>query len=530
MNRKKAIIVSIVILLLALGFYTNMDIKRNKKNNNNLEKTIEEEINNNEIINKDGIKEVDEQDNSNEKQDDKGTISDEGKNAEKTDNEEDENGNISDTKNETTPSNNVSSNGENIGTVNGTDVGNGNGNASQSGTTTTNRNSNNTSNTPPPSNTQSNSSNTTTNNSNSGNYSDYNNKVEVQNNSNLSYVEDSDHDYDYSEGIEDAVAQDNIAYTNYGQGTFNLSNNEKNKFPVTLNLVNAPYNNEEYCETQLNRSYTITLSSKPNNSTCSNYPTTLEFNDDGQLNIEKHRYTKTAELDFSNTTFTKLGDYYFDVTDNSTNEVVYQVIVSFRNAVDDEGYPLNKTVSIIQLKSMKTGSKVGNMNINLQNENTFITLEQLFEKDGINENFYLDVIIDSYNNELYSVLDGQDNSKIGNHIIANDGSSILNQTYRLTNGGKILIGQGNGKYQIPVGTKYKIVTTENKKYREKYEISDIGEYKVAVSDSNENVVTITNISKGNPNTGLYYTVIPFIILLVAAVSGLIIMKRLSIKK
>ena len=89
--------------------------------------------------------------------------------------------------------------------------------------------------------------------------------------------------------------------------------------------------------------------------------------------------------------------------------------------------------------------------------------------------------------------------------------------------------KGKGKYYISY--KYEIpFTLTNKKYREKYEISDIGEYKVAVSDSNENVVTITNISKGNPNTGLYYTVIPFIILLVAAVSGLIIMKRLSIKK
>lgn len=555
MDKKKAILAGVIVAAFAIGSYVvynnNVSVKNNSNGNINNTQTNDNLDNDDDYDNgNDDSLESGKNGNSDNSggsvTGDSSTVNGNVENgngngnANKSDDVEDSNGNKS---NSTGGNGGSSQTGTGTINVNGQDVGEGNGNASASngsGSSTTSGNGNNA--------TVSNgtgsgqgSGSGTGNGTNSGTrYETYSDKVSVQNNTNLSYVDDPTHDYNYN-NVSDGTPANNIGVISFGQGPYTLDNNSKKVLNISLNLLNAPYNNKEYCEAQLNREYSLVLSNSPGPDTCRNYPTTLVFEDEGSLNVENHRYTKTASLDFSDAEFDVLGDYYFDVKDKTTDEVVYQLIVTFRVVTDDNNHPESQIYSLVQLKSMATGEKVQNMNISLQNANTAITLEQLLEKDGINENFYLDVIIDGYNNELYSVVDGNQydkeleagrdgsNAKIGNHVIINDGENIVNQTYRLTNGGKILIGQGNGQYQIPVGTRYKIVATDNKNYREKYELSDDGEFRVAVADTGENMVTITNVSKGKPNTGLYYTIIPFILLLVAAGAGIVIMKKLSIK-
>lgn len=560
MSKKKEFIISLLLFIFVATFYiyTNkneiFDLKYNGKENiennsqsNNSETNDTNEKNNN---GKSTGKSSDYKPGGNDSK--KGSITpSDGKNGNvKKSSEEDENGNKSILDNNSEKSIRPGDGSWN-GTVNmnGSEVADGEGNASPSGSGITNNSTGD----------GNYSTGTTTNGgnnsgggkktgtgtgsgSNSGpRYETYNDKVSIQNNTNLSYVDDPTHDYNYN-NVDDGTPTDSIGIAGHTNGAYTLENNDKKKITITLNLLNAPYDNKEYCEAQLDRQYEIVLDEDPGINSCENYPTTLTFDKEGTLNVENHRYTKKATLDFSNTKFKYLGDYYFDIKEKSSGKSVYQLIVSFRNDTDEDGHPLSQTQSIVQLKSMATGTKVQNMNINLQNANTFITLEQLHEKNGIDENFYVDLIIDSYNNELYSVLDGNEydkeilsgedgtGAKIGSHIIIKDGSSIVNQTYRLTNGGKILIGQGNGQYQIPVGTKYKILATNNKNYREKYELSENGDYRMADIDSDENMVTVTNITKSNPHTGLYYTIIPFVILIITSGVGIIIIKKLSIKK
>ena len=258
------------------------------------------------------------------------------------------------------------------------------------------------------------------------------------------------------------------------------------------------------------------------------------------MNVEKHRYSKETVIDFSKTKFTSLGDYYFDIYDKETDKTLYQIIITFRNVTDENNFPLPQTYSLIQIKSiLRDGEKVENVNINIKNPNTFLAIKHTKENNSILENVYIDLIIDSYERETYSIIDGNlydekvDNSKlrIGNHIVFKSNDSFVNQTYKLTNGGKVLIGLSglDDVYQIPVGTKYRAVATDNKKYREKYDISGIDNVRVAGVTPDSNEIIITNSTQSNPYTGIFYKVGPFVIVIIVAIVGIILLKKMSLK-
>ncbi len=97
-----------------------------------------------------------------------------------------------------------------------------------------------------------------------------------------------------------------------------IVNNEYSKMNINFNLLNAPYNNKEYCEEKLKESYVIKLSELPENAKCSDFPTTITINNDGELDEYEHIYTKTGYVDFSNTKFSRLGDYVFDICSETT--------------------------------------------------------------------------------------------------------------------------------------------------------------------------------------------------------------------
>lgn len=340
----------------------------------------------------------------------------------------------------------------------------------------------------------------------------------------------------------------------YDSWNLSVKDNEYSNISLKMNLINAPYNNDEYCKQKLTGKYTIKLVSKPEGSECTNYPEGLIETNEGNLNTKTHVYTKKGNIDFSNTTFSQLGDYYFGIFPENSEEELYQVIITLRGVTTDEGYPTGRTYSLIQIKSAN-GEKLSSIDINTQNPSTCITIDKKKNVNSFMERVYVDLYIDSYENDSYDVSDGNALTEIGDHYVARtEKGNIIPQTYQLSNDGKIIIGKKctesvamvtriaanegvnnlgvsstNNGYEIPAGTRYRAEISAEKKYRESYDIDSEGEYRIASENEEENEIIITNVTGSNPKTGVFYTVAPFVIVIVLAILGIVIIKSMSSK-
>lgn len=391
----------------------------------------------------------------------------------------------------------------------------------------------------------------------------YSADVEMENNSQIDELISKDKNNDYTPGYEDDDNSGKPKIKEYDDWNLSVEGNEYNNLPIKLNLLNAPYNNNEYCEGMLGqKSFDIKLTSKPGNATITGYPEKVTINNDGKLNLDRHVYTKTGNIDLSNTKFSQLGDYIFSIYEENSDQELYQIIVTLRGITLEDGTPLGKNYSMIQIKSLvNNGEKVNSINININNPNTYITVDKKKNVNSFWEQVYVDVYIDSYENERYTVVNGnsddKSSSKIGDHyVVRTQKHNIIPQTYKMANDGKVIIGKKsasrvssilkiastNGlektnvtktneveKFEIPAGTKYKVEFSAEKHYREDYDIEGGGEFRVAREDAEENEVKISNITSGNPKTGVFFTIIPFVIVIGLAVIGVIIIKKTSIK-
>ena len=382
---------------------------------------------------------------------------------------------------------------------------------------------------------------------------------------------------EYSGNIDDNIStKSNIK--EYDRSVVTVEGNEYSNLDVNINLLNAPYNNKEYCERMLSRNYVVKLVDKPKGSICSNYPEKVVIEGEGELNEYNHIYTKVGKLDFTNTYFNAIGDYFFNIYEENKDEALYQIIVSFRYVTTEEGYTTGRTYSLIQIKSiLQNNQKVNEVNINIVNPNTSITVDKKWAVNSFLEKVYVNVFIDSYSSEKYTVLDGNaldeylnsntnSSIKIGDHLVVrNENNQIVPQTYKLSKDGKIIIGRKEPAFvvgkitqlattgdisslglpyqtdvnykdnqdnlEIPVGTKYKVNFSDEKRYREEYffEVGG-GDFSEAAADPESNLAVVVNLTEKNPKTGIFYNVAPFIIVIVIAIVGIIIIKKTSFKE
>lgn len=398
--------------------------------------------------------------------------------------------------------------------------------------------------------------NTTDINNGSGNYA---NDTELEESAELGEILGNHNKYVNDEDVNEPKKSN---YKENDVGKLSLDGNELSNIDFKINLLNAPYNNNEYCENKISKNYVVELVEKPQGSTCSNYPEKLVITNQGKLNEAKHAYSKGGNLDFSDTYFNSVGDYYFNICEEDTNTAVYQVIVTFRYITDEKGVSTGRTYSLIQLKSLPDGKKVDSLNIDILNPNTSITVDKIFNPNSFLEKIYLDVFIDSYKDDIYTVLDGNSdnlNSKIGDFIVVRDeNGNIIPQICKLLRGGKIIIGKRDNMIsgiaaklategdisnlglsaedmekiesvlEIPAGTRYKVSFSSGKKYREEYAFEGGGgEFVEAGVEPESNEVVLVNVTETNPKTGIFYNVVPFIIVIGLAIIGIIIIKKTS---
>lgn len=338
----------------------------------------------------------------------------------------------------------------------------------------------------------------------------------------------------YAEIIDGDSAKSN--YKEYDSRNLSVKGNDYSILTININLLNAPFNNEEYCKNKLTqKSFYIRLISKPEGSVCNNYPDKVIINDNGTLNINTHTYTKTGTLDLSDTYFSTLGEYVFGLYQENSNEELFQIIVVLENVTSASGVLLDRTSSLILIKSLlQNGEKVTDININVNNPNTSIRIKKPKNVNAFNEDVYVDVYIDSYDNDIYTLMNGNitNNSffRMGNHyVLKNNNGYIIPQAYKIENDNIIIIGKNNDTFEIPVGTKYKVALSNDKNYKEKYSLDGGEDYRVAIEDEEENEVKIISITNSNPKTGLFYNIIPFIIVIFVAIIGIIIIKKISVK-
>ena len=370
-------------------------------------------------------------------------------------------------------------------------------------------------------------------NGNGGHYIEYgSNTVELEESLIIRQIIDeragASTDYiDEDDDEEEEEGKSNIKYND--SWTLSVKDNDYSKIKFKLNLVNAPYNNSSYCDSKLDQGFVVKLTQKPEGSTCTNYPETVDLSEAGKLNTKKHVYTKNGSIDFSNTVFSTLGDYYFSVYKDGGSEELYQVIVTLRGITDDNGFPTGKSYSMIQIKLADSEEKVNSMNYNVVNPNTYITIDKKKNVNSFWEKIFVDVYIAGYDDDVFDVLDanayddvvnshsGLISTEIGNHYIARDGSGyIVPQTYIMTDDGKMYIGRKDltsvssiiqlaavddvnigsdsveqvDEYEVPVGTMYRVDFSANKQYREEYIQYVIGDFREAQENPEDNMIIL----------------------------------------
>lgn len=325
-------------------------------------------------------------------------------------------------------------------------------------------------------------------------------------------------------------------YKEYDSWKLSVEGNDFSVLTINLNLLNAPFNNNEYCKNKLTqRKFVLKLISKPEGSVCNNYPEIITINNDGILNTNTHIYTKTGTLDLSNTYFSTLGEYVFGLFQENSSEEIFQIIVVLQNVTSESGVSLGKTSSLILIKSLlQNGEKVDDININVNNPNTSIRIKKPRNINTFDEDVYVDVYIDSYENDIYTLINGNETNnsfiKRGNHyVVKSENGYIIPQAYKIENDNIVIIGKNDNIFEIPVGTKYKVTLSNEKNYKEKYSLDGGDEYRVAIENEEENEVKIISTTNRNPKTGLFYNIIPFVIVIAIAIIGIFIIKRLSVK-
>lgn len=302
---------------------------------------------------------------------------------------------------------------------------------------------------------------------------------------------------------------------------------------ITQNLTNAPYDNNEYCNEKLYKNFIIELESSPEGSTCSGYPQSLSMGSfSGSLTGTT--YTKTATLDFSGTTFDKLGDYVFDIYPQGNSNGRYEATVQVRN---NEGTIEAELMS--QVLKPSEGTKSADITYTQENKNSYIEITKKVKGDiaNVSKKFTFNVKIDGYNNNTYTVTAPTGNPT--SHTVTRTGSEITGVEYSIAHNETITIGKDGSLLQIPVGTKYTITETAEQGYTTTYEYQNrTGSREVSsstVSDEvdeidNNNKLTFYNTKNAEPATGIVYNVLPFAVILVVAGVGIYLMKKTKGKK
>lgn len=284
--------------------------------------------------------------------------------------------------------------------------------------------------------------------------------------------------------------------------------------------------------------------------TATNFPTSATVVFNNKAPNDAGTATQTGIVDFAGTTFNKVGDYRFTLKETATedstkypldSEKTYYLYVSVRFAEDDtDGTKMVATVGGSGIKNNtndeRTKPNPGTKEaVVFESEATFtyITISKQVTGNMGDKSEYFDVTvtIPGTTGDTYTVSGG---SHASNPKTVEAGKATV---LKIKHNETITIGLSGTKKQIPVGTKYTVAETAVEGYETTIDNLTKGtltttKIAAAIPTNNQlpatNKVSIVNHYEVATLTGVFFNIMPYVVI-AAAVIILIAMVRRSSK-
>lgn len=285
--------------------------------------------------------------------------------------------------------------------------------------------------------------------------------------------------------------------------------------------------------------YTIAADSTYNGTkTATNFPTstTVVFNNTAPTSGTA---SQTGTVDFAGTTFSDVGDYRFILTETGTTDATqyprdtstYYLYVSVR--YDNNGNMV-ATVATQGIKNdtndeHNSGTKA-NVIFTSGAQLTYITITKEVTGNMGDRNQYFDVpvTINGNTGETYTVL-GSSNQSTPSTVTSGTAATI-----KIKHGETITIGlssASNGTNQIPIGATYSVGETAVTGYTTTIDSASTNPVsKTTVADPANNVTEIVNHYELATLTGVFFNMMPYMIIALVVLVLIVLLKRSSKKR
>ncbi len=319
---------------------------------------------------------------------------------------------------------------------------------------------------------------------------------------------------------------------NTSNAAVTIANNATNRtVPITRNVTGVT--------NKVNNTfgYTITPDTTYNgDKTVTNYPTTLSI-PFTNVTPTSGTATQTVNLDFAGTTFSAVGDYRFKIKETSSTDenqypkdtAEYYLYVSVRYA-DDNG-TMVATVATQGIKNSTNDENNGGTKTAVvftsQAQLTYITISKTVTGNMGDRNKYFEVpvTITGATGETYTVSGG---SFQNNPTTVASGTQA---TIKIKHGETITIGKSGDIKQIPIGADYTVAENAETNYTTQIDAANQSSVsKETVSNPASNHTSIVNNYELSVLTGVFFSIMPYIILALFVLLLLLLVKRSSKRK
>jgi hypothetical protein len=277
--------------------------------------------------------------------------------------------------------------------------------------------------------------------------------------------------------------------------------------------------------------------------------TTIEFDDVAPSN---GKAVKTSTINFSSAEFSQLGEYGFTIKETHTTDETnyplssdtYTAWVSVRNVTDSNGLPTGEHIALLTGVTTPSGTKVEagptNNKVIFKNgtEHTYIEVSTNTSGNSADrtECFKLNIKFTGDREGNYNITSNTtcDNDPVVFGIEGISGDGIT--TIYLRHGDIATIGneEDGSLYQIPVGLEYVVVEEGADDYKTYFDGSEqdskmsAAKVTVGIDDPNfdiANKTAILNDKHITPRTGITLENLPFAIIAIIGIAGLIIVAK-----
>jgi len=282
--------------------------------------------------------------------------------------------------------------------------------------------------------------------------------------------------------------------------------------------------------------YTIEADTTFNPVAVTEYPTTASIAFD-KVAPKAGTATQSTTLNFSSAKFTKVGDYRFKITEtystDATNYPIdgsyYYLYVSVRfDANDTDGTKMTATVVGSGMKNTteKPGTKESVI-FTTEPKFTNITISKTVSGNMGDKSEYFDVKVKvpGETGAKYAV-SGSSNTSNPTEITAG-----TETTLKIKHGDTITIGLSGTTKQIPVGVDYTVAETVPEGYTTTIDGKTVNPAtKTTVEEPASNATAIVNNYEAGVLTGVFFNVMPYVVIALAVIILIAMVRRSSKKK